>query len=343
MSTSLGNIFNSGFQHLILLVGDVPVRQERLVYILVNLLVWSAYILIPIAIIYYISKQAKFVHFGLLYKCFAAFLLIGSSTYLLDIFSLWSKDHTLDIFVRFITAAISWLTLLFVMRVLPAAFALRSQKEMEEEIDGRIEAEKSLKQSNERLMEAEKTARLGYGYWDVVRDRIELSDIAFEVLGLPSGTILSLDLLMEQVHPADLKFVEESLRKNLHAKELQEFYFRIITPAMEVRHVLVKGRNIKNELGETVMVKVILQDVSEIRRYMKRIELQNRKLKKIAWVQSHRMRSPVATIMGLADLLNTDDPNDPMNAEIIRNIKSESVRLDDMIMEVEYLTRQKVK
>ena len=112
---------------------------------------------------------------------------------------------------------------------------------------------------------------------------------------------------------------------------------------MEVRHLLVKGKNIKNDYGETVMVKVILQDVSELRRYMKRIELQNKKLKKIAWVQSHRMRSPVATIMGLADLLNPNDLTDPMNAEIIRNIKSESARLDDMIMEVEHLTRQKVR
>lgn len=333
----------SGFRQVPLWIYHVPVRYERILYILANLLIWSAYILIPVAIIYYISRQAKFVHFGLLYKCFAAFLIIGSTTYLLDIFSLWSENHTIDILLRFATAAISWVTLLFLIRVLPAAFALRSQKEMEEEIQGRIEAEKSLTQSNERLMEAEKTARLGYGYWDVIRDRIELSDVAFEVLGLPTGTILSLELLTEQVHPADLKFVEETLRKNLQARELPEFYFRIITPAMEVRHLLVKGKNIKNDYGETVMVKVILQDVSELRRYMKRIELQNKKLKKIAWVQSHRMRSPVATIMGLAELLNPNDLSDPMNAEIIRNIKIESARLDDMILEVEHLTRQKVR
>ena len=336
-------LFSSGLGQMPLWINHVPLRYERLLYILANLLTWSAYILIPIVIIFYIHRQAKFVHFGLLYKCFAAFLIIGSTTYLLDILSLWSKNHTVDILLRFANAAISWLTLLFVIRVLPAAFALRSQKEMEEEIHARIEAEKSLKQSNERLMEAEKSARLGYGYWDVVRDRIELSDVAFDVLGLPMGTILSLDILTEQIHPADLKFVEETLRKNLQAKELPEFYFRIITPAMEVRLLLVKGKNIKNDYGETVMVKVILQDVSELRRYMKRIELQNKKLKKIAWVQSHRMRSPVATIMGLADLLNPNDLTDPMNAEIIRNIKSESARLDDMIMEVEHLTRQKVR
>lgn len=326
-----------------LLISHAPLRYERLLYVIANVSVWTAYILIPVVIIYYISKQEKYVHFGLLYKLFALFLFVGGATYLLDIFSLWSKNHFIDIVIRFITAAVSWLTLFYVIRVVPAAFALRSQKEMEVEIEGRIEAENSLKQLNTRLLEAEKTAKLGYGYWDVIRDRIELSDIAFEVLGLPSGTILSLEVLMEQVHPADLKFVQESLRKNLYANELQEFYFRVITPSMEVRHLLVKGENIKNDLKETVMVKVILQDVSEIRRYMKRIELQNKKLKKIAWVQSHRMRSPVATIMGMAELINEDDPSDPMNFEIIRSIKQQSLKLDDMIVEVEHLTRQKLR
>lgn len=324
-------------------INHPPYQLERLLYIVVNLLVWSAYLLIPVAIIFYISKQTRYIHFGLLYKFFAAFLLIGGLTYLLDIINLWSTNHWFDITLRVLTAAISWATLLFLIRVLPEAFAMRSQKEMEEEIERRIDAETKLKQNNQRLLEAEKTAKLGYGYWDVIRDRIELSDMAFEVLGLTSGSILSLELLMEQVHPADLKFVQETLRKNLMSGSLQEFYFRIVTSSMEVKHVLVKGENIKNEWNETVMVKVILQDVSELRRYMKRIELQNKKLKKIAWVQSHRMRSPIATIMGMAELINEDDPSDPMNFEIIKSIKSQSLKLDEMIMEVEHLTRQKMK
>jgi hypothetical protein len=305
--------------------------------------VWAAYLLIPIAIIFFITRQEKYVHFGYLYKLFAAFLLVSGITYLLDVWSLWSENHWLDITLRFIIALISWYTLYYVIKVLPEAFALRSQKEMEDEIERRIEAESKLTQNNQRLLEAEKTAKLGYGYWDVIRDRIELSDMAFEVLGLPSGSILSLELLMEQVHPADIKFVQETLRKNISAPSLQEFYFRIVTSSMEVKHVLVKGENIKNERNETIMVKVILQDVSEIRRYMKRIELQNKKLKKIAWLQSHRMRSPIATIMGMAELINEDDLSDPMNIEIIKGIKSQSMKLDEMIMEVEQLTRQKMK
>ncbi|HTN46136.1 MAG TPA: PAS domain-containing protein [Flavipsychrobacter sp.] len=320
-----------------------PLRYERALYIIANLSVWLAYILIPVAIVFYISKQAKHVHFGFLYKLFAVFLFAGSTIFLLDIFSLWSRNHILDICLRVSVSVISWLTLLYMIRVLPAAFALRSPKDMEEEIARRIKAENTLTQNNTRLLEAEKTAKLGYGYWDVVRNRIELSDIAFDVLGLPTGAILSLEMLMEQVHPADLKFVQEALRKNLNAKEFHEFYFRIITPSMQVKHLLVKGENVKNEINETIMVKVILQDVSEIRRYMKRIELQNKKLKKIAWVQSHRMRGPVATIIGMAELINENDPADPINFEVIRSIKSQSMKLDDMILEVENLTREKLK
>lgn len=330
-------------EYLFFWIKEPPILMERWLYLLANLLVWSAYLLIPIAIIVYLSRQARYIHFGFLYKIFATFLFVGGLTYLLDIFSLWARSHWWDIVVRIIIAVISWLTLILIIKVLPQALALRSQREMEEEIERRLDAENKVKQNNERLIEAERTAKLGYGYWDVVRDRIELSDIAFEVLGLPTGSIFSLDMLMEQVHPADLKFVQESLKKNLLAREFQEFYFRVVTTTMEVKHILVKGENIKNELNETVMVKVTVQDVSEIRRYMKRIELQNRKLKKIAWVQSHRMRSPIATILGMAELINEEEPTDPVNYEIIKAIKSQSLKLEDMILEVETITRQKVK
>ena len=310
-------------------------------YILTNVMLAAAFILIPTTIIIYIIKQKKQIHFGYLYQIFAVFFFLTSLIFIGNILNLWIKEYWFDITFRFICSLMGLGIFFIVLRILPGALALRSQKDMEAEIDRRQEAEKRLQVFNERLLDAEKTAKLGYGYCDVIRDRIELSDMAFTVLGLPVGSILSIEALMEQVHPADLKFVQESLRKNVQSGNFQEFYFRIVTPSMEVRHLLVKGENIKNHLQETIMVKIILQDVSELRRYMRRIELQNKKLKKIAWVQSHRMRSPVATIIGMAELLNENDAADPINQEIIKNIKKESEKLDSMILEVEHITRQK--
>jgi signal transduction histidine kinase len=315
--------------------------QEKMAFIIANLLIWIPYILIPI-FIFYLKSKAQQVHFAQLYRILALFCAIGSTTYILDSLSPPSTNILLHLAIRLVIAVISWITFWYILHSLPEVFQLRSQEEMEEEVQSRINAENTQKQSNERLLEAEVTAKLGYGHWDVIRDRIELSDNAFRILGLPIGTILSFKLLMEQVHPADLKFVQETFRKNNKAENLQQFYFRIVTPSMEVKHLIVKGENMKNTSNETIMVKIVLQDVSEIRRYMRRIELQNKKLRKIAWLQSHKMRSPIATIMGMATLINDEDPNDPINKEVLKNIKAESKKLDDIILEVENLTRQKL-
>jgi hypothetical protein len=53
------------------------------------------------------------------------------------------------------------------------------------------------------------------------------------------------------------------------------------------------------------------------------------------------MRSPVATILGMSDLFNYDNPADPVNAEVLSNIKDLTHKLDDMIHEVDALTRSK--
>ncbi len=52
------------------------------------------------------------------------------------------------------------------------------------------------------------------------------------------------------------------------------------------------------------------------------------------------MRSPVATILGLAELFNTENPADPMNAELMQNLKEQAYYLDKMIHEVDGLTRE---
>jgi PAS domain-containing protein len=312
-------------------------------YILSDLLICGAYFVIPILIIIYIIRQGKKVHFNRLYLLFASFILLTGATFFIDALMFWVPFFRISALMRLITAVISWVTIYYVIKVLPAAFSLKSPVELQEEIEKRTQAETELKHKNEQLVDAERTAKLGHGSWDIFRKHIELSEMAYHIFGVPEGTILTYDKLATQIHPADLRFVEDSIQKNLRAKEFQQFYFRILTDRMIVKHVLVKGEVIRNTAGQAISVKGTIQDVSEIRKYIQRIEQQNKRLKKIAWLQSHRMRSPVATILGLTELFNFNDLTDPMNAEILGNIKDLTEKLDEMIHEVDELTREQAR
>jgi PAS domain S-box-containing protein len=79
---------------------------------------------------------------------------------------------------------------------------------------------------------------------------------------------------------------------------------------------------------------VYLRDITDEKKKMLKIEAQNEVLKEIAWLQSHKVRGPVASILGLAQLFNYTDPSDPMNQEILEGIKFASTGLDNIIREV---------
>ena len=112
-------------------------------YIISDLLIWSAYFAIPIVIIKYITRRqdAKFVK---LYFFFAAFILACGATHFLDAIAFWIPVYRLSALVRFITGVISWITVYNIVKLLPVAFSLKSQQQLEAEVEQRKKAEEAL-------------------------------------------------------------------------------------------------------------------------------------------------------------------------------------------------------
>ncbi len=79
---------------------------------------------------------------------------------------------------------------------------------------------------------------------------------------------------------------------------------------------------------------VYLRDITEEKNQLVKIQAQNNALKEISWVQSHKMRAPVASILALAEVFNVDNLNDPLNKEVINNIRIATNNLDNIIKEI---------
>jgi signal transduction histidine kinase len=82
---------------------------------------------------------------------------------------------------------------------------------------------------------------------------------------------------------------------------------------------------------EVIGVNCFRRDITEAQEYLHKIEDQNKCLREIAWIQSHRVRTPVASILGLSSLCSIDDSP---NAEIIPMLKKSAENLDQVIMEI---------
>lgn len=96
----------------------------------------------------------------------------------------------------------------------------------------------------------------------------------------------------------------------------------------------VSFKPIRDAQGNVMAVSCFARDITEHRKHLFRIEQQNAALREIAFIESHRIRGPVATILGLEQLYNYTDLSDPMNKEIMDGIKRMGLDLDVIIRQV---------
>lgn len=91
---------------------------------------------------------------------------------------------------------------------------------------------------------------------------------------------------------------------------------------------------IKDIDGNIVGASCFSRDITQQRKYLHMIEKQNENLSEIARIQSHEVRSPVATILGLAELIDAENPGDEQNAEVLEKIKEAARELDNVIKKI---------
>lgn len=75
-------------------------------------------------------------------------------------------------------------------------------------------------------------------------------------------------------------------------------------------------------------------DITDQRRNLSKLEIQTKMLMEIANIQSHKVRGPVSTLLGLVHIYNFNDVTDPSNIEVMEGIASVTKKLDDVIKDV---------
>ncbi|MDB5274191.1 MAG: hypothetical protein JWO58_2558 [Chitinophagaceae bacterium] len=79
-------------------------------------------------------------------------------------------------------------------------------------------------------------------------------------------------------------------------------------------------------------VAITITDINDRKKYELQIEQQNELLRGIAWTQSHKTRQPVATILGLVNIINKSELSEK-NREVIDYLEMQTKELDKVIRE----------
>lgn len=83
---------------------------------------------------------------------------------------------------------------------------------------------------------------------------------------------------------------------------------------------------------------ILANDVTERLNYINAIEEQNRKLKEIAWMQSHVVRAPLSRIMGLISIIRDSEGSAEERDEMLGYLMSSAHELDRVIRNITDLT-----
>ena len=126
-------------------------------------------------------------------------------------------------------------------------------------------AEQNLIDGNNLLEESQRIAKIGSWKFNVATNDLVWSDghyRIFEMDKLPSNELFK--IYRARVHKDDLAKLEKINKKALKTGENFKVKYRIVFPDESIKHLLEIGQPFKNEKGEVVELKGIIQDVTEI-------------------------------------------------------------------------------
>lgn len=143
------------------------------------------------------------------------------------------------------------------------------------------------------------------------------------------------DLIIgEPIYFPELKGKDADVWKNHYDRALKGEAFQIIE--------LINYPHVKAHCAETkfspitinnkiVGVACASRNIQERLETQQRIIEQNSKLLELISIVSHEIRGPIASIMGLTNIFNDQNYNDPFNAEVIKLVQGLTTELDSLL------------
>ena len=204
---------------------------------------------------------------------------------------------------------------------------------------------------DERLQLMLAASGTGFWEWDVESGRLTWSDAIFRQHGLEPGPAApDFVAYLDTIHPDDRSAFESATGSTLEAggPDTFELDFRVVWPDGSIHWTHGAGRLFRDEEGRPVRMIGTGQDITERRRVLEdRDRLLDEERRAGAFreafvdVISHELRTPITTILGLAQILarpgRSDDEASRM--ALLEDVRSEAERLHRLVEDLLVLSR----
>lgn len=168
---------------------------------------------------------------------------------------------------------------------------------------------------------------------------IDVNNASVKKYGYSREEFLSMsfeDLSLNQADNESASLVDDSWVPNRHSYLFSAKHFKKSGELMDVEFSPAKIK-INNRDADLILI----NDITENLKYIRRVEEQNTTLKEIAWIQSHVVRAPLARLMGLINLIETlEEDLSEESKELLEFIKVSADELDGIVREISNKSEQ---
>lgn len=208
----------------------------------------------------------------------------------------------------------------------------------------RKESDIRLLQSNERFEKVSEATHDAIWDWDIVENTLYWGAGLKNLFGYQfEKSSPTIETWTNHIHPEDREWVLQSIYGALENPDQTNWIaeYRYQKSDGTFAEVVDKGVVIRDEKGIPIRMVGAMNDITERKNfeisrsnYISQIELQNEKLKNIAWTQSHIVRAPLARILGIMNAIEDNNKNLDDTLMWLKHMRVSANELDDIIKDM---------
>jgi PAS domain S-box-containing protein len=153
---------------------------------------------------------------------------------------------------------------------------------------------------------------------------------------------VSRDFYERIIHPDDVPAMHETINKLMHSPPHEVVEMTARYRRADGDYIWIYTRKLvseRNEKGEPLTITTVAEDITEVIQLRDDLRQKVELLESISYKNSHLVRSPVASIIGLINLIEEKDMVSAQNMEILNYLKDAIEKLDAVIHEINDVIR----
>ena len=208
----------------------------------------------------------------------------------------------------------------------------------------RKEADLLLLQSNERFEKVTEATHDAIWDWNIIENTLYWGAGLKSLFGYEfERTTPTLETWTNHIHPEDRDWVLKSIYAAIEKPDQLNWIveYRYQKNDGSFADVIDRGVIIRDERGKPIRMVGAMNDITERKNfeisrnnYVRQIEIQNEKLKNIAWTQSHIVRAPLARMLGIMNFIEVSNKNSDEISVWIKHLRDSANELDTIIKDM---------